>query len=142
MTVSGISNGNMQMWQAKMQQGKQDWSHLASALQSGDLASAQQAFADLQSLRPTGRGQQDSATATNGSGKGNDGSTGDFAALSNALQSGNLADAQSAFAKIQADMKAHKGGHHHHHGGSAVTDSQPAGSSGALPDNSTISVSA
>ena len=53
----------------------------------------------------------------------------DYAALSKALGSGNLATAQSAFASLQQDMQAAQkaqGGeshhHHHHHGGGA----QPA----------------
>ena len=44
--ISGISHSNssMQTWQATMQQRKQDFSQLASALQSGDLTGAQSAF--------------------------------------------------------------------------------------------------
>jgi hypothetical protein len=138
MTIAAVSgNGSTQAWQATMQQRKQDFSQLGSALQSGDLDTAQKAFADLQSLSgsQTQNGTTQASNANSGSTVAND-----FAALGQALKSGNLSDAQSAFAKIQTDMKAQKGGHHHHRAaaapaaasttGSQSTDSTTAGSTG------------
>ncbi|MBJ6726680.1 hypothetical protein [Geomesophilobacter sediminis] len=144
MTISSVS-GNTQTWQTMMQQRKQDFSQLASALNNGDLSGAQQAFADLQNI--SGQGQntanssQTQSSSATGSNSGNSGVKNDFAALSQALQSGNLADAKSAFAKIQSDMKA-QGGRHHHRGAGSNTDSQSTTNSTALLENSTISVSA
>jgi len=91
------------------EQFKKDMQSIQTALQSGDLSGAQDAFSKLQEL-------QQQKTSKSGSGK-NDGSNQgqqDMQALQSALSSGNLQDAQSAFSKLQTDMKAH-GGHHRHH---------------------------
>jgi|GEM_PF-1276438 len=101
MSILGISNdSNMQAWQAERQQRQQDFTQLSTALQGGDLSTAQAAFADLQKL------QSDKVTV---------GATGsaisaDFSSLGDALQSGNLSDAQNAFAKIQSDVQAQRNG--------------------------------
>jgi outer membrane protein assembly factor BamD (BamD/ComL family) len=142
MAISGVSNNNtmQQAWQTNMQQRKQDFSQLGSALQSGDLASAQKAFTDLQSLQPGGTAQGSGGAATNSTNNssGNT-SSNDFAALGQALQSGNLTDAQNAFAKIQSDMQAHKGGHHHHHHGGGAVSSANVSTPTPTPTQSTAS---
>ena len=147
--ISGISNSNssMQTWQASIQQRKQDFSQLASALQSGDLTGAQSAFSALQSL--TSQGQNSTVNSTGSSSTAsNSGNTisNDFATLGQALQSGNIASAQSAFAQLQTDMQTQQSSghhHHHHHGGAGANSSSVSTtSSTSLPDNSTISVSA
>ncbi|MCX5875581.1 MAG: EF-hand domain-containing protein [Deltaproteobacteria bacterium] len=116
MTTSGISSSNssLQAWQAMMQQRKQDLSQIATALQGGDLASAQKSFADLQSLNQDSSQAQNNAVssiANSGETTGND-----FSSLGQALNSGNLTDAQSAFSKVLADMQTQKASHHGHHG--------------------------
>ncbi len=152
MTLSGVgSNSSMQQsWQATMQQRKQDFSQLGAALQSGDLAGARKAFSDLQSVTSGGQGQKSATSSTTGSSSGKNSTlSDDFSSLSQALQSGNVTDAQTAFAKLQTDMQAQKKGGHHHHGGAGSSSSSSSSSSGGqgtgasavLPDNSTISIS-
>ena len=160
MSISGVSNSSTTQaaWQAMIQQQKQTFSQLSSALQNGDLAGAQQAFASLQNS--SGQGQTSNANTTSSTNSSNSSSgnaiTNDFQALSTALQSGNIKDAQSAFAQLQTDMKAKKGGHHHHHhGGAGSSNTSTAGATStnttttssttsvaSLLENSTMSVSA
>ena len=126
MSISSITpnTGSPQTWQNVFQQRRQDFNQLSQALQSGDLAGAQQAFSDLQSLQSNNQ----SGTNTNSNSSGNPISN-DWAALGQALQSGDLTQAQSDFAQLQTDIKtafqnqsgaqgtnrAHHGHHHHHH---------------------------
>jgi hypothetical protein len=44
----------------------------------------------------------------------------DLQALSQAVKSGNAADAQKALQSLQSDLRAHHGHGHHRHGRSAV----------------------
>ena len=143
MTVSDVSS-SMQTWQASMQQRKQDFSQLSSALQSGDLTSAQKAFASLQSLNGQGQNSQTNSTG-NSTNKSNNTISNDFNSLGQALQSGNLKDAQTALAKLQSDMKAQKSGHHHHKGTGSSSSSASVPStanSTTIPENSTFSTTA
>ena len=50
----------------------------------------------------------------------------DFKALAAALQSGDLAGAQKAFAALQGDTQAVRGHHHHHHHRQAQAPQQQA----------------
>jgi hypothetical protein len=69
----------------------------------------------------------------------------DFAALGQALQSGDLNAAQSAFSQLQTDLKAGASGSghvhhgHHHQEVSSTPDSQPASSSSGST-NATINL--
>jgi hypothetical protein len=83
--------------QIPFQQIKNDWQSLAKSLQSGDLTSAQDAFASL---------QQDQQTMGPPPGGENSQITSDFDALSSALKSGDLDGAQKAFSQLQTDMQA------------------------------------
>jgi hypothetical protein len=151
--ISGISSSNssMQTWQAMIQQRKQDFSQLASAIQSGNLTAAQSAFSTLQGLSSQGQSStvSPSGNSSSASSSGNTISN-DFAALGQALQSGNITNAQSAFAQLQTDMQAQQSSghhhHHHHHGGAGASGSSTNGqntvSSTSLPNNSTLSISA
>jgi ribosomal protein S20 len=92
---------------AGFRQKMQDFKGLANALQSGDISSAQSAFAtvqnDLQSAQSNGKTSPllDQNTPV---GK-------DFQTLQAALKSGDIKAAQDAFATLTQDMrKAH--GHH------------------------------
>ena len=119
MSISGISASTdpYQAYQANGQnnvkQFRQDFQDLASALQSGDLSGAQQAFAALQQLLPNP--SAGSQTSTGQQGNGQNPFSADFSALDQALKSGDLKGAQDAFAKLQQDMQSVKGHHHHHH---------------------------
>ena len=72
-----------------------DLQQLGQALQSGDLAAAQQDFNAIQTLAQTG-------PLSNGDAFKVSQRQQDFAAIGQALQSGDLAGAQQAFAQLQA----------------------------------------
>ena len=155
MGVAHVSSGMsvfMDYWQNQIQQGRQDLRQLSNSLKSGDLTAAQQAFADLRQVTP-GFGSTDTATgpadavaaAASESGANSAAAAAaakdprevvksDVAALGTALQSGDLAGAKTAFAKLQQDMAAlqhghRRHGHHHDRGGktaSGVATSAPS----------------
>lgn len=124
MSVSSISSGeglNQVDWRSTAKQGKQDFSQLLGALQSGDLSGAQQAFASMQQLLAAGFQTSTLASANSGT-SASSGSTAagtiagtvgtDFSALGTALNSGSLSGAQNAVAKLQQDSQAYRQGHH------------------------------
>ncbi|MBS1707336.1 MAG: hypothetical protein JSS65_01300 [Armatimonadetes bacterium] len=93
--------------------GKASLDALGSALQSGDLSGAQTAFANLQAAHK-GHHHHGGATAAGGRGNDHDGDDkkvnssksafgADFKALATALQNNDLAAAQQAWTKLQAD---------------------------------------
>lgn len=101
---------------------------LVAAINSGDLASAQTAFAALQQqggTPPPPPPDDQNGTAVSAVAGGSGSSTGatsstdtigaDMSALGKALDAGNLDDAKSALEKVQQDMKAAHAGHGHHH---------------------------
>jgi hypothetical protein len=120
---------------------------LASALQSGNLSSAQQAYSTLQSSLQ--------ATPGSASGGSSGGQANSFASIlqqglnqvGSDLQSSNLSAAQTDFSNLQQQIKAalEQGGgqnagsvghhHHHHHGGasSATSELGSTTSSAATP---------
>jgi hypothetical protein len=92
--VSGIANiQRAQFFQTRQSDVKQ----LGEALQSGDLAGAEQEFGDIQTLAQTGPlgGKAFSIVQREQ----------DFTAIGQALQSGDLAGAQQAFAQLEATFK-------------------------------------
>ena len=107
--------------QAQWAQTKNLWDQLGQALQSGDLAGAQKAFAALQANAPQGPASQVQGASTS-SGQGS-ATQNPMSALASALQSGNLAAAQQAFSQIQQTQGHH---HHPHHHGSQSSSSAPA----------------
>ena len=100
--TSGTQSSALNNWQQR-QQGIKD---LTAALQSGDLAAAQKAFAALDS----------------GNSNSNSNSNSPLAKIGQALKNGDLAGAQQA---MQA-MKARHGGHHHHGSQQAATTTPAA----------------
>jgi len=118
MSISGVSSGN-NLYQTNISsinsQRKQDFQNLASALQSGDLASAQKAFAQLQQDGSKVGQAQSSQNSNQSNGQNNP-----FQALTSALQSGDLSGAQQAFSQLQQGMKSH---HHHHKQGAESSQS-------------------
>src|ERR1039457_4682059 len=136
MSIAGVSNSSTQAaWQAMMQQ---DLSQLTSAYQNGGLQCTQNSFASMLGLN--GQGQNSAVNSSSSSSTTSNSSnplSNDFSALSKALQSGNLAGAQSAFAQLQTDMQIQQssGGHHHHHHHHGGAGSY--GSSGQGTSNST-----
>jgi hypothetical protein len=116
MSVSII--GSAQATNASLSTHKQaaaDFQSLAQALQSGDLAGAQQAFASLQQDSPWVSRAVAGTTADSAS---SNSTASPLQALGKALQSGDIAGAQQAFAAVQQA----RGGHHgHHHDASAAS---------------------
>ncbi|HTI69365.1 MAG TPA: hypothetical protein VMF06_05340 [Candidatus Limnocylindria bacterium] len=112
MTVSGTAS-SASLYSADTQntwkQRRQDFKSLESALQSGDLSSAQTAFSavqkDIKSSPPGTKGKDPFSN--------NPQASRDFQALQSALQSGDLASAQKAFASFQTDVKGAHGARHH-----------------------------
>ena len=96
MSIQGVSatGASQGVGAAAWQQRQQSFKNLTTALQSGDLASAQQAF----------------STLTGGAGTVNASSP--LAQVGQALKNGDLAGAQNAMQQLQANRA---GGHHHHH---------------------------
>jgi hypothetical protein len=125
---------------------RQDYTQLASALASGDLTGAQSAFADLQQALQAQTGSNNSTPATaptTDSTSSADPILNAFNALGQALSSGDLTQAQAAFAQLQSDIQAAESpaqgfsqglkalvqGHHHHH----HRDGGPGGQSSIPP---------
>jgi hypothetical protein len=133
MSVSAISSSSGFSpvdWQSKAQQIKTDFQSLDQALQSGDLKTAQQAFAALQKDSPAK--SSTASTSSTSSSNPND----QMNTLSQALQSGNLSAAQQAFAQLQ---QAHRGHHRHHGGSGATTGAQSGTTTSATPPGTGLS---
>jgi hypothetical protein len=127
MAISSISSGSTAHRTSalnkknSLQQRSSDFSSLASALSTNNLASAQNAFSALQK-------DAQSIPATQGSSQATAQSLqqvqSDARALAASLTSGNVGAAQKAFATLQQDStKAHLHGHHHGGGGARVAGS-------------------
>src|SRR5580698_608128 len=99
-----ISDLAPQQWQNPFQEIKQDFQQLASALQSGNLSGAQFAYSNIQPLLQGNQGSSTSNTSSTSTGSNT--LQNDFLALGQALQSGDLTTAQSAFAQLQSDFQA------------------------------------
>jgi len=136
-----------------------DLNTLGQALQSGNVSAAQTDFAQLQQDAQSVQGHHHhhhhhnpsaSAQSTTGiqtqngqQGGGQNPFSTDLNAVGQALQSGDLSDAQTAFAKLQQDMLSVQGHHHyHHHNASADAQSTPpaTSSSSAGTDNAGSSI--
>jgi len=119
-------------------QRRADFRALGKALESGDLASAQSAFADLTKLLQSGGASSAAPAASSSSGaSGVTSASGtssplqsDFEALAQALQSGDVKTAKSAFAQLMKDMKGVRGQH-----GGTQQAAAPTGGTDADGDN-------
>jgi ribosomal protein S20 len=122
-SVTSSYQPTLNNWLNNLSQIRQGFKDLASALQAGNLTDAQNAFTALQQLLPNSSAGNQTQNGQQGSGQ-NPFAT-DFNALSQALQSGDLAKARDAFAKLQQDIQSVQGHHHrhHHHKASASTQS-------------------
>ncbi len=146
------------------QQVQQDYSQLAGALQSGNLTNAQSAFAALQQVLQSQAGTNGAANTSSTTTATADPIVNDLNTLGQALSSGSLTQAQSAFSQLQTDVQTAEQanaspaqgltqgtsveGHHHHHrhggGGSESTSSSSAtdssGNSAVSDTSSGVSV--
>jgi hypothetical protein len=94
-TAAISSNSISQELQSYLQQRGSDAKQLGEALQSGNLADAQQEYAAIQTLAQSGPFANGNAFAVTQRQQ-------DFAAVGQALQAGDLAGAQQAFAQLRA----------------------------------------
>ena len=130
-----------------MNQWKQDFRQLASALQSGNLAGAQKAFKALQQLQQSNPSGGQSSNGQSAS-SGNSPIQNDFAALGQALSSGNLSAAQGDFSQLQSAMQAagangasggaqsaHHGHHHRHVSSGTDSDNSAGGATSSTGSN-------
>lgn len=96
MSTAAVSSDSLyQQLQSFYQQRQADVQQLGQALQSGNLAGAQQAFNAIQTLGQSG-------PFASGDPFRNSTRESDFSAIGQALQSGDLAGAQTAFAAFQS----------------------------------------
>jgi hypothetical protein len=114
----------------------QDFKALAKALSSGSLSDAQTAFASIQTDMQNGPGGSASSSTSSTGSSGSSSSTNPLQALAAALKSGNLQDAQQAFAALQQGGK----GHHHHHKGSGASSSDPTSSTNGSSTSSSSGI--
>ena len=128
MAISGVSLGSPTSLQ-NPNDPRQQFVQLAKAINSGDLAGAQQAYAVL---------SQALGTNTNGgnAANSNDPFSQALAAIGQALQSGDIGAAQQALSSLQQAQGAR--GHHHHHGHRADTASAGGTTAGSASAPSSI----
>jgi len=141
--ISAITNPYLYKTQSGPSAMGSEFKNLASALQSGDLADAQDAFSQIQSLIKNMQNTQ-GAAGSQAAGIQNLFEA-DFDALGKALQSGDVKTAQDAFKKLQQDMQSAGKAHHrhHHHGGNAssLTVTSTTTVSGTTDSNQNINSS-
>lgn len=128
MSISSVTSSLSQYVQSSGTQGsnpfqqmRQDFQSLGTALQSGNLSSAQSTYGQMQQLQTQMQQGFQAAGAppasTTVSLSSTAGTSGSFqsqmASLGNELQSGNLSAAQSTYSSIMSQVQSH------HHGGGA-----------------------
>jgi ribosomal protein S20 len=140
--VSPVTNPYQTNDQAGYGQMVQNFNAIGSALQSGDLTTAQSALTAFQQALPG----SSSTSTSQPFGKNSQANT-DYQSLTSSLKSGDLASAQKAFTSLQKDLKpaqttqaAHKG-HHHHHSSSATAATPAATTASPTVSSSTSSTS-
>jgi hypothetical protein len=152
MSISALSSNlvndvSQSQRQNPFRQLRQDFNQRASALQSGNLSTAQTAYSNLQQLL---HGRQTPSNSNTGANASNT-IQNDFSTLGQVLQSGDITQAQSAFSQLQSDIQAARQagsqeqnppeqgvlvqGHHPHHGRGSHSQS----STTASQDSSTTS---
>lgn len=123
-SISSIS-GSISPVQSNLNNGfGQSLSALQSALQSGNLSTAQTAFSSLLNFFPGTSDSTASTASSKASTAGNAVST-DLQSLQSAIQSGNIGAAQSALTKLTTSLqgsKWHGYQHRHHRGGGLQND--------------------
>jgi hypothetical protein len=139
-SVSPVNNPYQTNYQSGFGQMVQNFNAIGSALQAGDLTTAQSALTTFQQALPG----SSSTSASQPFGKNSQANT-DYQSLTSSLQSGNLASSQKAFTSLQKDLKpaqttqaAHKG-HHHHHSSSATAATSAATTTSSIVSSTTNS---
>jgi hypothetical protein len=132
MTISAISAAPTSNYQSPNSQSafRQDFGALVDALNSGNLADAQQAYSSLSQLQSNGQGPLTNPNSPLSQA---------LSQIGQDLQNNNLQAAQQALSSLQ------QAGHHHHHGhhggsessgGSAVSATSSSASSASSITNS------
>ena len=113
MAISSISGLTTNPFQSQTNQTsfRQTFNQLVSALNSGDLSTAQQAFSALSQLQSNGQGPNSNSPLSKA-----------LSQIGQALQSGDPSVVQQALATLQ-QAHGHHHGHHGHHGGDAPSTS-------------------
>ena len=125
MTISAISSSTTTNPFSNAQNaGRQAFSQLVSALQSGDLSAAQSAFS---SFTQNAGGQIDPNSPFGQA----------INQIGQDLQSGDIGAAQQTLSSLQQSASAHRGHHHHHHGGGVSQAAQDPSSSSSTPSDPT-----
>ena len=91
--------------QQSQQQKRLDFQQLVQSLQNGNLGGAQQAFSALEQLM-SASGASQGTTQNQRQGSQDNPLRTDLSAIGQALQSGDLAGAQTAYAHLQQDVQA------------------------------------
>lgn len=132
MSTAAVSSSSSiyQELQSFFQQRNSEVAQLGKDLTAGNVATAQQDFATLQSLGQGGPFANGDAFAA-----GNVREQ-DFTAIGQALQSGNLSAAQQAFAQLESTYKNGGGG-----GSDSIASAVSAAASGGTPVSASINLS-
>jgi hypothetical protein len=131
MAVSGVSLASAASFQ-NPNDPRQQFLQLARAINSGNLAGAQQAFAQLsQTLGGS------SGSGSNASQNRNDPVSQALATIGQALQSGDIGAAQQALASLQQAQGGR--GHHHHHGQRSDVDQSGSQVTGTVATPASVS---
>ena len=115
-SISSGSSASQAYGTGNEKQVQADFKSLATALQSGDLSGAQQAFASLTEDAPN------LAKALS-----SQGASSPLGSLASALKSGDLAGAQKAFASLTQTKHCH-----HHHNSATASSSSSSASDGSV----------
>jgi hypothetical protein len=136
-SVSSPANPYQTQYQNGFAQTLEDFNSIGSALQSGDLSSAQSALTAFQQDL-----QGNSQTSSNQPFGQNTKANTDYQSLTSALQAGDLSGAQSAFANLQKDLEGSGRTHRrHHHGSDDYGAADAAASTTGTSSSSTSSTS-
>jgi hypothetical protein len=132
MSISPISSAQSSYQPSSTQSDfRQAFGQLVGALNSGDLAGAQQAYSALSDLQ--GSGQGPSANPNSPFAQA-------LSQIGQALQNGDLSGAQQALSALQ---QSHGGRHsrgHHHADSDSATTSSTAVSSSTVPDTNAVNI--
>jgi len=110
MNVSNVGSScgtSQSAWQSQFKKVKDDFQKLKSALDSGDVSGAQDAYATLKQDLPAPKSNSSSSQPQT-----------DLQSVGTALSSRDLSGAQKAFAAFQQDVQTARASHahkHHHH---------------------------
>ena len=137
MNVSNVSTAiNLDQAAGAQNSLRKDFRALQSALASGDLSGAQQAFATLQTDKPK---LAQALSGSNSTSQTNPVSTA-FQSLQSALQSNDLSGAQSAFTSLTQALQSVQKPHQHHHHPKA-NDATGTGTQASTESSGTASAS-